>query len=274
MSARKKKPQFLGFTLVEIITILAVIAALILFSYLNIPSIQAKARDARRKADLQKMAIAIAEYEDSTNCYPISLPLCDNKLQVDGSTIASNLPCDPGTDDSYVYVAEDSECPSWFQLYTVLEHKDDTAIEKVGCNYGCGPDCQFNYGVSSTNQNLNPYCEDEALADAGDEQDDEEDEVEDPAGNNPDQYVCSPGGACEVHENPILSGCPDIYPNDPTCQDQCGEKINRCKTDRGKLVPEGQELTPEWLSQNLSFFGFFHWLWGLILKLLALLFGS
>lgn len=278
MSARKKRPQFLGFTLVEIITILAVISGLLIFSYLNIPAIQIRARDARRKANLQKMAIAIANYEEDTNCYPISLPVCKSDFTENGTAYLSSIPCDPETNESYVYVAEDSDCPSWFQLYGNLEYAKDATIDKVNCQYGCGPDCQFNYGVSSPNQNLNPYCDDQIASGDLDEEDDEEEiqeiqEEEDPQGDNPDQYVCSSGGACEIHENPILSGCPDIYPDDPTCQDQCGEQANRCKSSKGKLVPEGEELTREWFLEHLFIFDLFHWLWSLVQKIIAYLFG-
>jgi hypothetical protein len=131
----------------------------------------------------------------------------------------SDIPCDPKDDFiSYIYVTENAECPSWFQLYTNLEDEDDVIIEKVGCTYGCGPDCQFNYGVASPNQNLNPYCGPEAPP------------------VDPAEYVCDPAGSCEVYSDPEISGCPDIYPDDPTCQDQCEPRINRCHDERGKFL--------------------------------------
>lgn len=219
MSARKKNSHPFGFTLVEVITVLVVIAGLIILSYLSIPTIQARVRDARRKADLHKMAIAIADYEDVNNCYPVSLPVCKTEFKDDTTTIVSSIPCDPETNDSYVYVSENADCPSWFQLYTILEYEEDKLIDEVGCTYGCGPDCQFNYGVASPNQNLDPYCSPEG-------------QIEDPA-----EYVCDPAGTCEVYEDPEISGCPDIYPDDPTCQDQCEPRENRCRDERGKLIP-------------------------------------
>jgi prepilin-type N-terminal cleavage/methylation domain-containing protein len=222
MPTRKKKKQFFGFTLVEVITVLIVIAGLLIFSYLSIPTIQAKVRDARRKADLHKMAISIADYEETNNCYPVSLPVCKTAFKDGDEIVVSSIPCDPDTNESYVYVSENSECPSWFQLYTILEYDDDALIDEVGCRYGCGPDCQFNYGVASPNQNLNPYC---LGPDA-------------PAAEDPVEYVCDPAGKCEIYEDPEISGCPDIYPDDPTCQEQCEPRENRCKNERGKYLPD------------------------------------
>jgi type II secretory pathway pseudopilin PulG len=238
MPARKKKKRYpFGFTLVEVITILVVIAGLIIVSYLNVPAIQARVRDARRKADLQKMSVAIADYEDTNNCYPVSLSVCKNIFKDGDTTIVSSIPCDPQTNDSYIYVAESSECPSWFQLYTILEYDKDNLIDKVGCRYGCGPDCQFNYGVASPNQNLNPYCQAPDVDEGGEDEDADEDSAETATDDDPAEYVCDPAGRCEVYQDPEISGCPNIYPNDPECQSQCEDRENRCRNERGKYIP-------------------------------------
>lgn len=242
MPARKKKAQFFGFTLVEVITILVVISGLIILSYLNIPAIQARVRDARRKADLHKMAIAIADYEDTNNCYPVSLPVCETEFKDKDEVIVSSIPCDPQNNESYIYVAENSDCPSWFQYYTNLEYEDDPVIDRVGCRYGCGPDCQFNYGVASPNQNLNPYCQapetEDGDGDGGEDEDDDEDDEETATDDDPAEYVCDPAGRCEVYQDPEISGCPNIYPNDPECQNQCDPRENRCRNERGKYIPD------------------------------------
>lgn len=214
--------------MVEIITILVIIATLIIFFYLNVPTILARARDAKRKIDIKKMAIAISEYYEDANCYPQAIPNCNYSFKENGLTLMSDIPCDPKTDLSYVYIPETKECPSWFRLYTNLEYEEDKIIDKVNCRNGCGPKCQFNYGTSSSNQDLNPYCK--AEEGDGDSPPDQEDD--------PLQYACTPGGACEVYEAPELSGCPDVYIDDPTCQEKCGEKENRCHDAKGKKVPD------------------------------------
>lgn len=180
--------------------------------------------------------MAIDEYYEDTNCYPIAIPTCTNPLIDEDPKLLPTIPCDPQTKLSYVYVSEDSECPAWFQFYGILEYEPDPIIDRVGCRNGCGPGCQFNYGVASTNQKLNPFCEDLEPSPSPDstsapEEDDEAEERE----GTPLQYVCAPAGRCEVYVNPERSGCPDIFPNDPTCQDQCEDMKNWCHDERGKF---------------------------------------
>jgi type II secretory pathway pseudopilin PulG len=217
-----------GFTLVEILVVFVVLAAVIILSVLNVPVLLAKARDARRKADIDEMGKYIEEYYADSGCYPATLPDCGNPFSLNDKVYIASLPCDPQTGNSYVYVPEISNCPGWFQLYGNLEYTQDSIIDKLGCRNGCGPKCQFNYGTSSTNQKLNPFCQTTAT----------------PAPPIPSptpsftnlQYVCAPGGGCEVFANPGASGCPNIYLNDPTCQGntQCSNPKNRCHDSRGK----------------------------------------
>lgn len=207
-----------GFTLVELLVVLTLISLLIFASYLSVPTILMRARDAVRKANIERVGRALEEYYQNHDCYPSAIPTCRNPIQDGNLTLLSGIPCDPFTKLSYVYVNDGSKCSSWYQLYGNLEYGKDKIIDRIGCREGCGPDCQFNYGRSSTNQDLNPYC-----------------------GANPapppGQYVCSPGGACEVYEDPERSGCPDIYIDDPTCQNKCADKIYRCHNASGKLIP-------------------------------------
>jgi len=218
------KKKIKAFTLVEILTVLAVISGLIIFSVTAIPLQLAKARDSVRKSNIRRVATAIEEIYQDTNCYPESIPLCTYPLKQGDLTIINKIPCDPKTKSSYVYVPETTDCPKWFQLYGILENSEDRIIKKVGCTNGCGPACQFNFGIASTNQVLDPYCN----------------EISPTPGPSPeptetvDQYVCSPGGACEIYINPELSGCPDIYINDSTCQEKCEYKEYRCHDARGK----------------------------------------
>jgi hypothetical protein len=95
-----------------------------------------------------------------------------------------------------------------------LENTQDPDIDKVGCrNYGCGPECQYNYGLASTNIMVNMGCT--------------------------PYYACAPGGECADFEDPLISGCPEIFPEDPDCGGvNCNKKEYRCHDSRGKKVPE------------------------------------
>lgn len=215
-----------GFTLVEILVVIVVLAALAIFSTVALPIQLAKARDAVRKSNIDRIKNAIEEYYADKGCYPISIPTCNNSLVFGDKTYLSNLPCDPNTKNSYVYVSEINSCPSWFQVYGSLEYTNDDIIDKLGCRNGCGPKCQFNYGATSSNETLNRFCQETAPIPSA---------APTPSPNQANlQYVCAPGGSCEIFANPSLSGCPDIYLDDPTCQNQCGISKNRCHDARGK----------------------------------------
>lgn len=219
-----------GFTLVEILVVLTIIGGLTFFSAVSGPVQLQKARDSVRKSQIDRVKKAIEEYYTDTNCYPQTIPTCTNSVVSEDMIYLDKIGCDPKTRLSYTYVSEISECPKWFQLYGNLEYIQDKIIDKIGCRNGCGPDCGFNYGMSSPNQNLDPYCKNIAAA------------VPEPGGTpgpttipeTPLQYVCAPDGTCEVFANPGLSGCPDIYINDPLCQGACIKKINTCHDARGK----------------------------------------
>lgn len=213
-----------GFTIFEILVVISVTVALVVLCLLFIAPQIAKARDAKRKADINKIGKYIEEYFDDKSCYPISVPTCGTSLHLNDKTYITYLPCDPKTGNPYVYVSETSDCPKWFQLYANLEITKDKIIDDLGCRNGCGPDCQFNFGTASTNVRLNPYCQ-EILPTASPTV---------PSTTNPLQYVCAPSGVCEAFAHPELSGCPDIFLDDPTCQNQCSNPKNRCHDARGK----------------------------------------
>lgn len=211
-----KKKKGRGFTLIEILIVLTILIVLFIISSVAIPKQLMKARDAVRKGQLDSFKKAVDTYYQDAECYPKSVPACKNPLSLGDMVIKDNIPCDPQTHLSYVYITDLSECPRWFQIYTNLEVLEDKIIEKVGCSNGCGPNCQFNYGVSSSNQKLDPLCSIH----------------EEPS--SVEQYVCAPGGGCEGFKDPYVSGCPNVYPDDPTCRNDCFDPKNRCHDASGK----------------------------------------
>ncbi|MDO8341197.1 MAG: prepilin-type N-terminal cleavage/methylation domain-containing protein [Candidatus Woesebacteria bacterium] len=230
MGLKKTKNLNKGFVLIELLIVLTIVGVISVFSAVNGPTQLQKVRDAVRKSQIDRVKKAIEEYHQDTNCYPQTIPTCTNSINNEELVYLDKIGCDPKTKLSYTYVSEISECPKWYQLYGNLEYTLDKIIDKIGCREGCGPDCRFNYGVSSSNQNLDPYCKYLTASPV-------------PGGGTPGpttipepplQYVCAPNGACEVFENPNLSGCPDIYINDPLCQGACDKKVNTCHDDRGK----------------------------------------
>jgi prepilin-type N-terminal cleavage/methylation domain-containing protein len=206
-----KKKKNRGFTIFELLVTITVLAILIFFLAINIPLQVKKARDAKRKADLEKIKVVLYDYFFDQNCFPKNLPNCGQSLEVDHSMYLSNFPCDP-LKKAYVYQTDEEECPQWFKILTNLENTQDANIDKVGCRNGCGPECQYNYGLSSSNIRLNEDC---VVV-----------------------YACSPSGHCVEYEDADISQCPLVFENDSSCQDSCSERVNRCHDERGKKIPE------------------------------------
>lgn len=174
----------------------------------------ARTRDAQRKTDLRKISQALEHYLDKFNSFPPTLPDCGQPFYLSSTALIDNFPCDPKTPTPYFYESDGQ----FYKLYTNLENTHDSIIASIGCDHGCGPDCFYNYGISSSNLNID-CCLPPVVF-----------------------YACSPGGGqeglCEAFDDPARSQCPITFPNDPTCQDLCGDPHNRCKDSSGKHVPE------------------------------------
>ncbi len=202
-----------GLTIIELLITIAVAIVLMLVAVVVVPSQLEKARDARRKADFQKIKTALYDYFFDGNCFPQELPECGERLASNGMTYLNDFPCDPNG-EPYVYVITKKgagKCSQWFRLFTNLEVESDPIIARIRCSQGCGPDCVYNYGIASTNTHVYQDC---YLT-----------------------YVCNPGGICQSFDNPWISECPIIFENDETCSDQCDNPDNRCANDSGKNVP-------------------------------------
>lgn len=201
-----------GLTIFELLVVIAVLVLLAIFITLNIPPQIAKARDARRKVDLEKIKTALYDYYFDADCFPKELPGCEEDFGSSSMVYLNNFPCDP-KGINYAYEVEDGECSQWFKILTNLENTQDLGIDKVGCRGGCGPECRYNYGLASTNIRVNKDC----VA----------------------YYACAPGGECTEFEDPFISDCPQIFENDFSCGEvDCGAKENWCHDSRGKKTPE------------------------------------
>jgi len=205
-----------GFTLYEILIAFVVISILIIASYFYFPPQLAKARDIKRKADLNRIRTSLMDYHDSAESFPPDINSCQQPLLLNQTTILQNLPCDPSSKTPYYY--ENNQEENWFKLYTKLENLNDPDIHLKKCDQGCGPDCAYNYGVSSPNTEIDNCLPPPLL------------------------YACSPGGGqtgyCEIYDDPGASECPQVFEDDPTCQGLCVSNHYRCKDSSGKHVPD------------------------------------
>jgi prepilin-type N-terminal cleavage/methylation domain-containing protein len=189
------KKNLRGMSIVElliVVVVLGILMTVILVAFK--PSTQlAKARDAKRKGDLQKLKNPMEDYYNDNKCYPTANMMTCNP----GTGLQpywSKVPCDQETNASYAYSSPN--CSTYY-IYTNLENTSDADIAEVGCSSGCGPGYQYNYGVSSSNVGLEapavPTC-------------------------NGTWMTCGAGG-CHVVSDPAFAG--QKCCNDCSCLNNC-----------------------------------------------------
>ncbi|MDZ7587218.1 MAG: type II secretion system protein [Patescibacteria group bacterium] len=166
-----------GFTLIEMLVVIAIIGILASIGLGTFTSAQRKARDARRKNDLTTVAKALEVYFNDHSLYPAddddSHQIKGCNTDVDPTEITCDwgsafqhanttpatvyliiLPSDSTASQTYYYEASADQ--QSFQLYARLENTADPAVPKDGNdpqNYDikCGTENYCNYGISSPN---------------------------------------------------------------------------------------------------------------------------
>lgn len=152
----KRKKAVLGFTLVELLVVVSLILILAMFLFMAYQGQIDKARDSRRKSDLDKLKIALENYASDYSCYPDEDKVVCNSVAL--VPYIDKVPCDPSNEtDSYRYVRP--SC-SGFVVFANLNKESDPAIAEKKCSFGCGPSYSYNYYVAS--QNLTPGVDFEA----------------------------------------------------------------------------------------------------------------
>lgn len=157
----------LGFTLVELLVVMAILGILTVVTLGNFQTSQIKARDAQRKHDLREITNALEAYFNDHGGYPeasggkINACSCDDgplpcTWDVDpgqrefcdknNTVYMSKVPGDPSGDSTYCYNADSTG--SYFQLYAKLENKNDSDAK---LDVTCGGTPKYNFGISSSN---------------------------------------------------------------------------------------------------------------------------
>lgn len=135
-----------------VVSIVALLSTVIL--YANIKGALEKARDSKRKQDLNKLVRTFEDYYNDRLVYPQPNPGEGTISGVDwgGEFTRYNitLPKDPLSPHQTYYYDSDTY-QTYFVIYAKLENKDDTDIALTGCQDGCGPGMAYNYAVHSSN---------------------------------------------------------------------------------------------------------------------------
>lgn len=203
-----------GLTLVELTIVVLLLAVLVLIAISYFRNQIFKGDDAKRKSDINRIKIAVEEYEKDHNCYPLSQYLtCSPGTGL--RPYIDTIPCDPVTHASYYYEYQDSSCPNWYRFYTVLGNKSDESVTP-----NVGPNSAFNYVSGSTNSPGGGSGSGSTAAPSGG------------GGGGGSQigfYGCR-GGACVPISWDSSRPGPECDPNyqNSLCYGQCGPPTNEC----------------------------------------------
>ncbi len=113
-----------GFTLVEIIVVVAVIGLLSLVVFASFEDSRQKARDTARIADLEQIKAALQVYGATYKEYP---DLLDDLVT---AGLFTTIPTDPINEDVYVYTYTNND--SCFDL-TGMSERSEEAIDAGNC---------------------------------------------------------------------------------------------------------------------------------------------
>lgn len=196
-----------GAFLIELLIAIGIMAIISGTAIMGITPQLQKARDTKVKEDFIQIRNALTQYYDDIGCFPQSLPTCGQSFSRNNFVYFSKFPCN-WFGKEYVYEPDENTCPKSYRVLTNLDNIKDNSIDVVGCRFGCGNECSYNYGISSTNIKLNEGCV--------------------------QQFACSPSGTCLIFSDPQASRCPTVFDNDPTCQNQCLKHSSQCHDERGK----------------------------------------
>jgi type IV pilus assembly protein PilA len=150
-----------GFTLVEILLVVSLIAILFGILLFGNQAQLFKSYDAVRKSDLYNIKSALENYYSDHDCYPPDsqllqiLSACDSTEAF--SPYLTKVPCDPREHTPYAYVPDDNlACPQAFRLYANLDHPTEDTVTSVCSPQGCGPEIAYNFDVPSDNLPTTP----------------------------------------------------------------------------------------------------------------------
>lgn len=93
-----------GFSLAELLVVLAVIGLITAIGFGSIAVARIKSRDNRRVADMKELQLGLALYYDVYRVYPAQLTILDDS----GQKFLPSIPVDPKTGAQYEYLTYNS----------------------------------------------------------------------------------------------------------------------------------------------------------------------
>jgi prepilin-type N-terminal cleavage/methylation domain-containing protein len=149
-----------GFTLLELLVVIAIIAVIVAFAVSNFVGARQRARDIRKKAELQQLKSALRLFYNDYSVYPGPVTAATNDLNGCGNHIPPDEECasrcvgqfaagGTGCGTMYMKLLPPASDYTWnyqqvasgddFCLWTTLDNASDTEIPKslLRCNAVC-----------------------------------------------------------------------------------------------------------------------------------------
>ena len=155
---RQKSVRFSGgFTIVELLIVIVVIGILAAITIVAYNSIQTRARDNVRKADIANLAKGIELYYAANGNYPMSSGWCTQysgpsylaAFTAEIEPYMKNIPLDPLYKQTYQDYFYQNIGDTSYYLYAELEGEDRTDDGLTGCTRTGGLDNEYDYRYRS-----------------------------------------------------------------------------------------------------------------------------
>ncbi|KKQ92408.1 MAG: General secretion pathway protein G [Candidatus Woesebacteria bacterium GW2011_GWA2_40_7] len=157
----------IGFTLVELLVVMAILGVLVTIALVSFRNSQARGRDAQRKSDLKQISSALELFYSDYGKYPDdsggAILACPYNTSTtcawgtgefgDGKTIYFKvMPKDPVSGQNYYYRIADAPNGQKFQLFAYLENTQDPDLIIPPTGYLCGGGTKYcNFAITSSN---------------------------------------------------------------------------------------------------------------------------
>ena len=92
-----------GFTLFELLVVISIIGILLALGMVSFSTAQKKARDARRKEDMEAIQKALEQYYALAGAYPSTCCSSGSQIEFEGTVIMQSVPSDPKDVAPYQY---------------------------------------------------------------------------------------------------------------------------------------------------------------------------